>query len=224
MNEIIFFSHICIVFIFSVIGLKMGRTALVAILLLQVVLSNLFVTKQIQLFTLNVTCCDVFAVGSLFCLNLLQNYYGEKFAKKTSSLMLLSLAFVVAMSQLQIAYTPSKFDAMHPFFKAICSTAPRTMLVSILCSFCIQRIDIKTFILLKKLFKKLPFSVLFVCASLISQLCDTIIFTFFALHNLVSSIKDIIIMSYTIKVLIILSMATLTTFIKYARRNERIYI
>ena len=87
MNELVFFTSILAVSTFSLGVLSLGKEALVAFICLQGLLSNLFVTKQIMLFGLDVTSSDIFAVGTILSLNLLQEYYGPQIVKKAISLL-----------------------------------------------------------------------------------------------------------------------------------------
>ena len=72
MNEILFFSHLFIVTLFVLIFLKLGKEAVIASVAIQAILANLFVIKQISWFGFEITCSDVFSIGSIFSLNLLR--------------------------------------------------------------------------------------------------------------------------------------------------------
>ncbi len=71
LNELIFLSYICVVSGASLIALALGKEALIALICLQAVLVNFFVTKQITLFGLTATASDALAVGTTLALNLL---------------------------------------------------------------------------------------------------------------------------------------------------------
>ena len=82
LNELIFLSYICVVSGASLIALALGKEALVALICVQAVLVNFFVTKQITLFGLTATASDALAVGATLALNLLQEYYQKPVARK----------------------------------------------------------------------------------------------------------------------------------------------
>ena len=72
MNETIFFLHIFSALLFLALAIRLGKMALGVYVALSGVLANLFVVKQIELFGLHATASDVFAVGGILGLNLLQ--------------------------------------------------------------------------------------------------------------------------------------------------------
>ena len=78
MNELFFLLHIITIVAFALGALYIGKNALIVLVAMQSVLANLFVIKQMTFLGFNVTCADVFAVGTILTLNLLQEYYGEK--------------------------------------------------------------------------------------------------------------------------------------------------
>ena len=119
MNECVFFLHIFLLVSFVLVSLKLGKETLIACFAVQIILANLFVTKQIACFGLQVTCTDVYTIGALFSLNLLQEYFGKGCAKKTIWTVFFLLFFFIAMSQIHLGYIPSKYDLMHLSFKAI---------------------------------------------------------------------------------------------------------
>src|SRR3990167_9908689 len=114
MNEILFFTHIALLF-FAVLGARrLGEMGLASLSSLQVVLANLFVTKGIVLFGLEVTPTDAYIVGSLVTVNVLQEYFGKESAKKVLSINTYILLFFTAMALIQIYYKPSSHDTLHP--------------------------------------------------------------------------------------------------------------
>ena len=72
MNELIFLFHLVISLIFLGLAIRLGKIALGLYIGLSGVLANLFVVKQVQLFGLNATASDVFVIGGILGLNLLQ--------------------------------------------------------------------------------------------------------------------------------------------------------
>lgn len=219
MNELFFFLHVAILVISVLASLKLGKEALIAILAVQVILANLLVTKQTTLFGLNVTCSEVYTIGALFSLNLVQTYFGKKKAQEGLVITFFLLLFVVVMSQTHLRYLPSKYDSMHPIFVRLFDSTPRIMLSSFFCALITQKLDLELFALLKKKLPFLPFFTCFALSSLVTQLFDTVLFSFMALYGVIYSIKDIIFMSYTVKAIAIFSVAPFTVCIKRWIRN-----
>ena len=72
MNESIFLFHVITILVFTLIAFRLGKTALGSWICIQALCANLLVLKQVVLFGLHVTCSDVFAIGGILRLNLLQ--------------------------------------------------------------------------------------------------------------------------------------------------------
>lgn len=219
MNELIFFSHVCLLIAAILIALRLGKEALISCLGLQLVIANLFVTKQIVCFGFHVTCSDVYTVGALFSLNLIQEFYGKIAAKKAIWTAFFLLFFFIIMARLHLSYIPSPHDTMHGVFSTLLAASPRIMIASFAVGIISQRLDVFIYGILKKRLPEKAFIFRFGGASLISQLVDTVLFSFLALYGLIHSMTDIIIMSYLIKVSIIFCMAPFTQFAKRFYRD-----
>ncbi len=220
MNEVFFFLHILLVALFLYFSLYFGKNTLITFISLNAVLANFFIVKQINLFSLNVTASDVFSIGSIWGLNLLQEYYGKKAAKKAAIVALFSLVFFVAMSKVHLLYLPSAVDTTHFSFANIFSSSFRIVFSSIVVFYLVQKIDIQIFSLFKK---KISLPVrLFVCL-MISQAIDTILFSFFGLYGIVHSIIPIIFFSYLIKIVVILTTIPFNLFIRKKDLNEQFF-
>lgn len=208
MNELLFFAHILVVLGFILIAYRMGAFALTSLIVLLGVLANIFVVKQMHLFCWTVTCSDVFMIGSILGLNLLQESWGREAAGRAIKISLLSLLFFIAMAQIHLLYIPSASDGTHGAFLTILSSSPRIVAASLLVYYLVQKLDVQVFGWLKKLFGdrflpgRLTISLLF------SQLIDTVLFSFLGLYGLVESVFDVILMSYLIKCIIIASSST----------------
>ena len=210
MNEILFFAHTLIVVAFALLALRLGKNALIAFIALQGILANVFVVKQISLFGFCVTCSDVFAIGGILSLNLLQEYFGKEAAKESIRLSLLTLVFFALMSQIHLFYNPSVSDQTHNAFQMIFSSTPRIVFASIGTFYLVQSMDVRLFPFLRGIFPvRVAISLLF------SQLIDTALFSFLGLYGLVESVFDIIFMSFLIKCIII---AISSPFVLFSKR------
>lgn len=224
MNEIIFLFHIVALVSFILIALRIGKKTLMATLAIQIVLANLFVMKQMTCFRLNVTCSEVYTVGSIFSMNLVQVYFGKKFANQTLGVVFFLLFLVIIMSQFQIRYIPSEYDTMHSAFAEILGYTPRIMFTSFVSAFITQKIDMTLFGWIKKRFPKIPFFIPFALASLVTQFLDTVFFSFVALYGIVHCMKDIIVMSYIIKIITIFTIAPFTLIVKKLIRHDPVQV
>jgi uncharacterized integral membrane protein (TIGR00697 family) len=214
MNELIFFLHTLILFGATILAKRHSKEALISLIVLQAVLANLFVTKQIVLFGLTVTATDAYTIGSLIGMNLLQEFFGKESAKKILNVNTFILIFFTGMSFIQLAYKPSAHDNMHKSFFEILSISPRIFFSSILAFYLSQKLDVETFGIFRKKFS-LPIAM--AISLMISQAFDTILFSYLALYGVVQSILSIIVMSYLIKLISLFTLTPLTTFLRRAK-------
>jgi queuosine precursor transporter len=217
-NELIFFIHILLVISFALGAVKLGKEALTVWVVCQALLANLFVIKQMDFFGWNVTCSDVFIIGSVIGLNLLQEFFGQKSAKKATWICFFFMLFFTLMSQIHLAYLPSNFDTTHDAFLIILSPAPRLLIASLLVFFLVQRLDVALFAKLKARWKA-PLFVRNLISTAATQALDTALFTLLGLFGLVSNLLDIMLLSFTVKLIIILC---ITPFLHLCKRLIRV--
>lgn len=222
MNELLFFGHILVVMGFLLGALRMGKHALVAFISLMAVLANLFVIKQMDFFSFTITCSDVFAVGAILGLNLLQEHYGKKEAKRAVNISFFALLFYVAMSQLHLFYEPSTFDTAQEAFATILKPAPRIVIASLIVFYIIQKFDVLLFGFLRKIFKERYLPIRMTISLLITQFLDTLLFSFAGLYGLVASIFDIVLISFLVKTAIILCSAPFVSLSKRFVKEETV--
>src|SRR5690606_19762139 len=106
------------------------------------VLANLFVVKQITLFGFDVTASDAFAIGSLLCLNFLQEYFHQEEAEKAIWSSFFLMIFFTLVSQIHLLYTPNTHDLTHSAFQTFLAFSPRLLTASIFVFFVTQQVDI----------------------------------------------------------------------------------
>lgn len=203
MNEWLFALHIISIFFFTLGALKLGKEALCTWICLQALFANLFVLKQITLLGFHVTASDVFAVGGILGLNLMQEFYGIKGAQKATTICLYCLLLFAALSKIHLLYTPASVDVMHLSYANILEPAPRLFAASLIVFFIVQKIDVKIFSKLKSSMTSSPFAVRNLISLSTSQLLDTILFTFLGLYGIVFSLFDVILVSFLTKVTVI---------------------
>ncbi len=201
-NELIFIAQIIGLSLATLGMLKIGPSALVAFISACGILANLFVLKQTSLFGFNATCADAFTIGATLGLNLLQEYHGREITKSAIGINFALLALYTIFSQLHLLFTPSIHDTMHPHFAALLQVAPRIVAASALVYLIAQLVDYSVFGALKKVTSRHLVARSY-SSMLISQLVDTILFSFLGLYGIVDDIWQIIIISYTIKVVAI---------------------
>lgn len=214
MNECIFLFHIIIILAFTLISFRLGKTALGSWVCIQALCANLVVLKQVVLFGLHATCSDVFTIGGIFSLNLLQEHYGPNAAQKIIKQCLCFMLFFAALSQIHIFYIPSAEDTAQSAYQLLFAPAPRLLFASLLTFLIVQKIDVFVFAQLKARMPSASFALRTSFSLLFSQLLDTILFTCIGLYGLISSVFDMIILSFLIKALVIAALFPLTSLSK----------
>ncbi|NGX34249.1 MAG: hypothetical protein K1060chlam1_00600 [Candidatus Anoxychlamydiales bacterium] len=223
MNEILFLAHILLVILFLLVALRLGKNYLLVFAAIQALIANLFVIKQIDLFTKTVTTTDVFIIGAIFSQNLLQEYFGKEVAIKTIKISFFSMLFFLVMSKIHLLYTPSLLDTTHSSFENILSSTPRIVISSISAFFITQRLDIYFFSFLKKIFNQKFLPLRMGISSIVVQFIDTVLFSFLALWGIVDHIFDIILFSFIIKSLVIIFSVSFMRFSKYFMKKIKTY-
>ncbi len=220
LNEWLFLAHVVLAAFFSLLALRLGSFALAALISLEAVLANLFVVKQMVLFGLQVTCSDVYAVGSLLSLSLLQEYYGKQEAKKAAHAAFLCMVFFALMSQVHLLYRPSSFDDTHGAFDAIFTSSPRIFFASIASYYLVQQLDMRVFAWLRMRLEGGHLALRFFMSLGLAQIIDTCLFSFLGLYGIVSSMFDLILVSLCVKWVTIACLAPFTVFSRrFARVN-----
>ncbi len=217
MNEGVFLLHVAITGIAALVALRMGRGALIGWIGLQAVIANLFVIKQIQLFGMTVTSSDVYVIGSILSLNLLQEFHGKEAARASSHICLFLMVAFGIMSQMHLAYVPSPVDTTHAYFVEILGVTPRLLVASFVVFYIVQRLDIYLFGRLRDRLHRWPLALRSGISVSISQLADTVLFTYIGLWGLIEAPLEVIVVSYAIKLLVI---AFATPFTALARKAE----
>ncbi len=212
-NQLFFCLSVMIVVSFSIFCIRTSKSLAIAWISLLGVLANLFVLKQIELFGLHATASDVFAVGSLFGLNLLREHYSLKACKEAILAAFVCMIFFSLMSVIHLSYIPSMDDITHDAYFTILAPNPRIMIASIVVFFCVQVFDVFMY---SHVFRKLIRSITLRNATsmTLSQILDTILFTFLGLYGLVNNLMEVMVIALTIKLCAIALMAPFSTFSK----------
>jgi uncharacterized integral membrane protein (TIGR00697 family) len=124
------------------------------------------------------------------------------------------MLFFAAMSHMHLWYAPSACDTTHTAYSAILTPSFRLFTSSISVFLLTQNLDIRLFKLLKDKIPALPFAVRSGLSTTCTQLVDTVLFSLLGLWGLVSSIGEIICISFLIKCIIISLLTPLIACIK----------
>lgn len=198
----------------------MGLSSSFAFLSLISISANLFLLKQIHLFGLSVCASDAFAVGYLFTLNLIQEFFGQKSARKaliTSSVV--SLAFLL-FSWIHMTYVAIPDDILEGHFSAILSPMPRLVASSLASFILVQLVDISFFAYLRKKCSARFFPLRVLTSLLFAEILDTLLYSFFALWGQVNAFNEVLLFSILVKGLGAILVFPLATLAKRYIKQE----
>lgn len=203
MNELIFIIHTIFISLCVLGALRLGKEALIGLVSILAILSNLFVTKQIVLFGFQVTATDALTIGLVLSLNILQEYYGKEITKKAIAISFAGSMVYTMLSMLHLAYIPSISDITQSHAFSLFGVMPRIMLASLFTYFVVQRLDCLLYEFLKNRCNNNYLVLRNYGSVVISQLLDTILFSFLGLYGIIDSIFPVICVSYAIKLIVI---------------------
>lgn len=205
MNEILIPIHLISVVGITILVKNMGKDGLGALFALFLLVSNFFVTKEIEVANLVMTTCDVYTIGSILCLNLIQEIYGKQESRKYlyRGILLLCVFLLMSIFQNRCISATHSYE-IDSAFKKIFDHTPRIVLSSLFVTFVSDRVDMMIFQKVRQAFPNLPFVVRFLSSTVFSQLIDTFLFPFLALYGIVESIWNCIWVAYFVKIIFIL--------------------
>lgn len=215
MNQIIFVIHSIIISGLVLAFGRMGIAALTSYISLLFVLTNIFVIKQMNLCGYDVTCADAYIIGISFGINVLQEIWGQKTARKAISISFLCSLFYVVMGWFHLWYIPASHDTSHLHFVYLLDNSVRIIVASFISYLIVQYADTMLYAFMKKRCNGKYFILRNYLSMFSSQLFDTILFSFLGLYGIVHNMMHIIIVSYGIKVVAILLS---TPFLWYAKK------
>ena len=203
MNTYFFILHFVLVVSVLFVALLRGKEALTAFVAACWLFANFFVNKEIILFGLEVTASDVYAVGGMLAVAVLQEYWGQTVAKNAVWSAFIVLIFACAASFLHLSYLPSPNDSSQEAFVRLLSPAPRLIAASLFTFFFVQKLEIVLLQFVQRL-TKLPFFLRAGCTIGILQIVDTTLFAFLGLYGNVHAIFDVILFSTCMKPIIVI--------------------
>lgn len=206
-NELIWFLFLVFDFSFALLLLRLlGKQALYAIIVMDIVLCNIQVVKTISLFGIVTTTGNIL-YGSIFlATDLLGEVYGKKAARQGVILGFLALLFMVVAMQITLLLQPHSSDFAQPHLKAIFSVLPRIVLASLLAYLVSQFHDVWAFHLWKKKTRGKWLWLRNNASTMVSQFIDSVIFVSVAFIGVfpISVVTQILISTYLLKLLVAL--------------------
>jgi len=182
----------------------MGKYWLYGFIAFNIILANIFVTKQFVIFGITATGGNI-TYGSIFlATDLLCEHYSRKDGRRAVFLGFFAAIFYLITSQFIILLKPNEFDVVHDGMKDIFSFAPRIVLASLIAYLISQMHDIWFFHFLKEKTKGKMLWFRNNVSTWVSQLIDSIIFSMIAFLGIfpINIVLQIIISTYLLKVLV----------------------
>jgi len=221
-NELIFFLSIIISSIIIPISLKISKECLISLISLLWVLTNLFVIKEINLFGLIATASDSLSIAVSLSLNLLHEYEGRDIAKKAIYISLFCSLCYLIFSILHISYNPALRDVTSKSFNKILSPSFRIITASLYSYFISQLCDNYIYYYISNIIKLKNFIIKNYLSLIISQLIDTVVFSFLGLYKLNQAFNDINIIFQIILVSYIIKLITIALYIPFLFLSKKI--
>lgn len=217
-NELLWILFILFDLSFALLVFKLfGKYGLYAIIVADIILCNIQVTKLVTLFGFTMTLGNILYGSIFFATDVLSEIYGKNDAKKGVYLGFIFLIFMTIVMQIALLFKPDPADFISPHLKAIFSMIPRITLGSLTAYIVSQLHDVWAFHFWKAKTKGRYLWVRNNLSTMVSQMIDTVIFCFIAFWGLydLTVFFNILLTTYLMKwIVAILD----TPFIYLARR------
>ena len=182
-----------------------GKTGLYIWIPVATILANIQVLKMIDLFTIGVTLGNITYASSFLVTDILSENYGKRSARKAVYIGFFSLSATVIIMNLALMFKPNEFDFIQESLKNIFSLLPRIAFASLVAYGISQLHDVWAYNFWKTRLPQMKFLWLRNNAStIVSQLFDSIIFTFIAFWGLLPTNEfiEILITTYMLKLIV----------------------
>lgn len=166
------------------------------------ILANIQVLKMVDLLSIGVTLGNITYASSFLVTDILSENYGKKSARKAVYIGFFSLAATVLIMNIALKFTPNEFDFIQESLKNIFAILPRIAFASLVAYGISQLHDVWAYNFWKN---KLPGSKFLWlrnnASTMVSQLLDSVIFTFIAFWGLLPQAEfiQILITTYVLK-------------------------
>ncbi len=205
-NSSLFIFQTLIGLFFVLLAFRFGLYWIMALIAVQAVLMNIFVLKMMNVFGFEITGGNVMYASIFLGTDMICEHYGKEKARKAVWVGFFASIFMIIMSQFMIWYSPSQLEngvLLHNTFTTIFSLTPRIVLASMAAYLISQNLDIYIYSAIKKATKDRFLWLRNNGSTMISQLFDSVFFTFVGLYGIVANSENvwhIIIFTYIVKV------------------------
>ncbi|MDC7223630.1 MAG: queuosine precursor transporter [Spirochaetales bacterium] len=181
-NEILWFIMLILNFASILVVYRFfGKTGLFCWIPIACILANIQVLKLVEIFGITATLGNIIYASSFLVTDILSENYGKETARRAILLGFISLVAMTVFMNLALYFTPAEGDFAQSSLSAIFSLMPRITLASFTAYLVSQLHDVWAYGFWKK--KKPDVKYIWIrnnLSTLVSQLIDTLIFTFIA--------------------------------------------
>ena len=206
-NEILLIASLALVFGSTLISYRIfGKTGLYIMTAISTIVSNIECLILINAFSMEQTLGNVFFASTFLITDILSENHSEKDANKAVWIGIFTNVFFILISQSWLLYVPAQTDWVMPSIDVVFSNTPRMMISSLVVYAASQFLDVKLYHMWWRLTnKKFGDNQKYLWlrnngSTLLSQLINTILFTFFAFYGTYNlpTLFSIMISSYII--------------------------
>jgi uncharacterized integral membrane protein (TIGR00697 family) len=219
-NEFFYILHLFLILGATVAAFLCGRSVLTAFIYILVVCANIFVGKKLMLMGMSASGSDMYIVGSMCGILLLQSVWGHKYAMTVLKTSFVFAGLLWVFSWFQCQYAPLEADWAGPLFDVLLGGVWRVTLASIVAHGVAQ---ITSLFVQKTLFVLHAASWLaHFCALAVGQVVDSSIFFAGAFYGQepASIIAEMVVMSVIMKSVMIAAGTFVVTFAHRLREGN----
>lgn len=207
MNEFLLIINILIIYSLTVLAGKLfGKSGISAWIAISTILANIEVLVLIDAFGMNMTLGNILFASTFLATDILSEVYGQKTSKAGANIGIMASVSFLIMILIWPHYIPAENDLAFGHLTALFEIAPRTLLASLIAYIVVERFDIFAYhFIWKKTFVKTGDrkSLLWLrnnLATLLSQLINSILYTFLAFYKVYDSktLTEIILSGFAI--------------------------
>jgi len=155
---------------------KFGRLGLYGLIVMDIILCNIQVIKQVNMFGLSATLGNMLYASIFFSTDLLNEVYGRKEAQRAVVFGFIFLVLSMVVMQIALMFKPNESDFIQPALVRIFSFFPRVVIASLIAYLISQFHDVWAFNFWKRLTNKRHLWLRNNLSTMISQLIDSLIF------------------------------------------------
>ena len=203
MNELLLIGQLVLFYALVVLTYHLfGKLGLLCFTVLATIAANIEVLVQITAFGMDMTLGNIMFATTFLVTDILSETAGKKWSNYAVNIGIFTSLLFIVISQSWLYFVPNHFDFVMPHLKEIFNYTPRLMITGLVVYAITQRFDVWLY---HKIWQKTGFSAKYLwlrnnASTMISQLINSILFTFGAFYGVfpLQDLLSIIVTSYLI--------------------------